>query len=346
MPLKRRKSRKPKYSDSLLVHGRVSEFMSTPPITLTKDAHLTDAKTLMRDHGISGIPIVDDNRKLLGLISLENIIIALEKGYIDDPIEKRMITDVVSVLEDMDVSTVMGYLMNHTYGRYPVTNRDNEVVGVITKGDLMEYLYAKLGNIYMHNARRDNFLSPLEEPRVDKTSGKEDQFSYILGDEDIDHAGEGATLFKKFLKECNCSKEMTRRASISLYEAEVNIVIHANGCGFIKGYFKDGQIVMVVIDNGPGIDNIDIAMQPGWTTASDEVREKGFGAGMGLANIKNYTDKLIILSTCSGVKMEMVVLPRDTKSSKKEKEAVTPSSVESREKKALEKWLKGENDND
>ena len=95
--------------------------------------------------------------------------------------------------------------------------------------------------------------------------------------------------------------------SSALYEAEVNVVLHAYGKGHIRASVDDGHVFIIVSDGGPGIDDIEKAMQPGFTTASDEVRERGFGAGMGLDNIKKYTDKLIILSSESGIKMEMVI---------------------------------------
>jgi CBS domain-containing protein len=333
---KRRKTKKLKHLDSLLIHGRVSDFMSTPPITQRKDASMRDAKTLMKENGISGIPIVDNDGKLAGLISIENIIIALEKGHIDDIIENHMIVEVVSVQNDMDVSTVMGYLMNYNFGRYPVVDQDRIVVGLITKGDLMEFLYAKLGSIYMHNKRRDDVLIPDISPPTEKTSIHGANYSYIIDNDDLDHAGEGATQFKKYLKENNCNTDVARRASIALYEAEVNVVLHGGGVGFIKAYLKDSQVFVVIIDHGPGIENIDLAMQPGWTTASDEVRERGFGAGMGLANIKKYSDKLVILSTCAGVKIEMVIIP-SVKGKDKVKKKVQTSG-----EKELEKFLKGE----
>jgi CBS domain-containing protein/anti-sigma regulatory factor (Ser/Thr protein kinase) len=298
--------------ESLLLHSRVSDFMSTPPITLLKNATMADAKEIMRTHRISGVPIVDEKGRLIGIVSIENIIIALEKGYINDPIEKHMTKDVVKLFDDADVSTVMGYLAAHKYGRYPVVTRDNVVVGIVTRGDLMFHMYERLGSIYMHNKRRDDILSPSALPPPNRgTTVSTPYFSYVIDTEDLDYAGEGSTLFKKFLQEQNFPAEATRRASISLYEAEVNVMIHAGGKGEIKAYLEGNQVVMVVVDHGPGIEDIDLAIQPGYTTASDEIRELGFGAGMGLANIKKYTDKLVILSTSGiGVKIEMIVIAK------------------------------------
>ena len=301
--------------DSLLMHSRVSDFMTSPAITLKKDVTLAVAKATMRDHKISGIPIVDEKDGLIGIISIENIIIALEKGFINDPIEKHMVKKVIYLYDDMAFSTAMGFLMSHDYGRYPVINRDHKVIGVVTKVDLMQHMYDRLGRIYMHNKRREQVLTPVNFLIDQETpESKEYQtrlFSYKIDGQDLDQAGQGSTQFKKFLQERNFPPDATRRASIALYEAEVNVVLHAGGKGMIKAFLEKNQIYIVIADNGPGIDDIDMAIQPGYTTATDEVRERGFGAGMGLANIIKYTDKLVILSSKNGLKMEMVVITKN-----------------------------------
>lgn len=307
----KKKILKYEHFDSLLIHDHALDVMSTPPITLTKEATMREAKALMRDHRISGVPIVDDKEALVGLVTLENIIIALEDDLIDDPIDKHMVRDVVYLTDDMDVTTVLEYLMTYNYGRYPVIDKNKKVVGVITYGDLALHILERLGNVYLHEKKREEILMPGKSLLSHDSFGNGDFFSYIIDSSDLDLAGQGSTLFKKFLQGHEFPQEDTRRASISLYEAEVNVVLHAYGKGEIRAYLKDRQVFMLVTDNGPGIDDIELAMQPGWTTASDEVRERGFGAGMGLDNIKKYSDKLIILSSNAGVKMEIVIVSED-----------------------------------
>jgi anti-sigma regulatory factor (Ser/Thr protein kinase) len=294
--------------DSLLVHGLVSDSMSSPCITLSKDAKISDAKMVMRNRRISGIPIVNENLELVGLISIENIILALENNYIDDTIEEHMVKDVVYLMEDWDISVVIEYLSTYDYGRYPVVDRDHKVVGVLTKGDLMEYLYKRLGNIYLHNKRREDVLISHRYRGITKPTDETDTFFYEVDTDDLDMAGVGSMMFKKFLQEKGFPSTYVRRASIAVYEAEVNIVIHAGGKGYIEAYLDKDQLFVLIVDYGPGIDDIELAMEPGYTTAPDSAREKGFGAGMGLDNVKKYTDKLVILSSASGVKIEMVVL--------------------------------------
>ncbi|MEE9150674.1 MAG: CBS domain-containing protein [Thermoplasmata archaeon] len=307
----RRRSVKYLHLDSILVQGRVTDFMSTPPITLTKDKTMTDAKAMMHDHRISGIPIVDEEGVLIGIVTIENIILALENNYINESIEKHMVTDVTYLMNNMDVASVMEFLMTYSYGRYPVVDLNRKVIGVVTPGDLMLHLYGQLGNIYFHNKRRDEILMPIEYPLSSDLIMDNNLFSYNLETTDLDQAGVGSILFKKFLQERGFPVESTRRATISLYEAEVNVLLHAGGIGYIKAYLKDKLLFIVVVDHGPGIEDIDLAMEPGYTTAPDEVRERGFGAGMGLDNIKRYSDKLIILSSPAGLKVEMVIIPKD-----------------------------------
>lgn len=307
----RKKMLKYEHFDSLLIHDRASSFMSKPPITLTKDATMADAKTLMRDHRISGVPIVDEEERLIGIVTIENIIISLENNWMDDQIEKHMVKDVVYLTEDMDVTTVVEYLMTYNYGRYPVIDKNDKVVGVITYGDLALHLLERLGNVYLHEKRREEILTPGKYLLNPEAFVSEECFTYVIDTTDLDLAGQGSTLFKKFLQQRGFPTEHIRRASISLYEAEVNVVLHAYGRGEIRAYLRDGQVFILVTDTGPGIDDIELAMQPGYTTAPHEVRERGFGAGMGLDNIRKYTDKLIILSSKAGTRVEMIILSGD-----------------------------------
>ncbi len=102
-------------------------------------------------------------------------------------------------------------------------------------------------------------------------------------------------------------KKIVRKISISTYEAEVNVVIHGGGYGKIIANIDDESIVVFVEDQGPGIENIELVMQPGYSTAPEYIRALGFGAGMGLPNIKRFADKLIITSEKGkGAKVEML----------------------------------------
>ena len=106
-------------------------------------------------------------------------------------------------------------------------------------------------------------------------------------------AGQASSSVKRILKQLGVAPPNIKRTVVALFEAEINAIAHAYG-GTIDVDIDDGKIVMVVADQGPGIPNLDLAMQEGWSTASPQVREMGYGAGMGLPNIKKNTDELKI----------------------------------------------------
>lgn len=121
-------------------------------------------------------------------------------------------------------------------------------------------------------------------------------------------AGEASGQVKKALRQLGISAETIRKIAISMYEAEINMVIHGGGGEIIVDITPE-KVTLTLTDNGPGIPDIDLAMQEGYTTASNEVREMGFGAGMGLPNIKRYSDELRVTSDIGkGTTVEIVVL--------------------------------------
>lgn len=115
--------------------------------------------------------------------------------------------------------------------------------------------------------------------------------TYQVDGEDFTRAGEASSDLKSKLKQMGVSPEAVRKVAISMYEGEINMVIHADG-GEIKVEISPEEITMVLADKGPGIEDVDRAMQAGYSTAPDNVRNLGFGAGMGLPNMKKYSDEM------------------------------------------------------
>lgn len=118
-------------------------------------------------------------------------------------------------------------------------------------------------------------------------------FTYDIDGSDFTRAGEASSSVKNKLKMLGLDSEIIRKVAIAMYEGEINMVIHADG-GRITVTVSDTDIVMVLTDKGPGIPDIDKAMQEGYSTARPEVRSLGFGAGMGLPNMKRFTDEMEI----------------------------------------------------
>ncbi len=132
------------------------------------------------------------------------------------------------------------------------------------------------------------------------------EFIYEVEGGDFTKAGNASSAVKKTLKQLNVSPKVVKRIVVALYEAEVNIVAHAYN-GTIKVIINSEQIHIVLDDKGPGIPDIDLAMQEGYSTASSKVREMGFGAGMGLPNMKKNVDELNVTSEVDkGTTVEMI----------------------------------------
>ncbi len=121
-------------------------------------------------------------------------------------------------------------------------------------------------------------------------------FTFNVDGGDFTSAGQASVAVKKNLSQIGFPPEVIRRVSIAMYEGEINMVIHADG-GVATVKVDENCIEIVLADKGPGIADVEKAMQEGFSTAPDEVRGLGFGAGMGLPNMKRYTDEMSIDST-------------------------------------------------
>lgn len=117
------------------------------------------------------------------------------------------------------------------------------------------------------------------------------KFHFDIDGSDFSSAGAASVMVKKKLRQLSYDPEIIRKVSIAMYEGEINMVIHANG-GTADVEVSDEEITIVLCDKGPGIPDIDLAMQAGYSTAHDNIRNLGFGAGMGFPNMKKYTDYL------------------------------------------------------
>ncbi|MBQ8005457.1 MAG: ATP-binding protein [Clostridia bacterium] len=117
------------------------------------------------------------------------------------------------------------------------------------------------------------------------------RFHFDIDGSDFSSAGAASVMVKKKLRQLAYDPEVIRKVSIAMYEGEINMVIHACG-GTADVEVSDEEIVIILSDKGPGIPDVDKAMQAGYSTAKDNIRNLGFGAGMGFPNMKKYTDYL------------------------------------------------------
>ncbi|MBQ7160641.1 MAG: anti-sigma regulatory factor [Clostridia bacterium] len=133
------------------------------------------------------------------------------------------------------------------------------------------------------------------------------RFHFDVDGENFTSAGEASVQVKKLLRQLGIAPDVIRRVGIAMYEGEINMVIHANG-GDADVLVDNDKITIILADTGPGIANIELAMQEGYSTAPDKIRSLGFGAGMGLPNMKRYTDDMKIESEVGkGTTVTMVV---------------------------------------
>ena len=131
--------------------------------------------------------------------------------------------------------------------------------------------------------------------------------TYQVEGGDLTRAGEASSAVKQSLRKLGLDPAVIRRVSVCMYEGEINMVIHANG-GTAKVDVGLDDVTITLTDTGPGIPDIEQAMQAGWSTAADSVRNLGFGAGMGLPNMKKYSDEMTVESVLGvGTTVTMVV---------------------------------------
>jgi CBS domain-containing protein/anti-sigma regulatory factor (Ser/Thr protein kinase) len=284
---------------------KVEDVMTRNVETVSSKMPVSSLRDILQNKRISGSPVVDDD-ELVGLISIEDFIKCLEQGEMDALIEDKMIKNIKTLYANEPLVHAVMKFEKYGFGRFPVISRkDKKLVGIITKSDIIKGVLKKLESVYHDEEERKYRASHIFNDIVaDELFFK---FQYFVEGKNFDKAGEAATGLKKTLYRLGISPEIVRRAAISTYEAEINIVAFTKG-GQIIAYLEPHQIKIVITDKGPGIPNIEDAMKPGFSTAPEWVRELGFGAGMGLPNIKKFTDKMTLKSTVGkGTRLEIII---------------------------------------
>jgi CBS domain-containing protein/anti-sigma regulatory factor (Ser/Thr protein kinase) len=280
----------------LVYELRVRDAMSTPPVTARPTDTLRTLQLMMKTHRFSGVPITQEGT-LIGIVTIEDIVNALDQGHINDTAERWMCRNVVTLRDHFSLVRAVAEFERRGFGRFPVLNTSGDLVGVITRGDVTSCLMREL------ERRADEALArEAELVAAQAADGKLDQ-TLVLRTQvktgDYDSAGKVSQRLRQILRTRGIEPDARRRAAIVAYEAETNIIIHSIG-GEITVKILPEMVEIDAMDTGPGIDNIDQAMQEGWSTAGRLPRELGFGAGMGLPNIKKCSDKLEITSDASG----------------------------------------------
>jgi CBS domain-containing protein/anti-sigma regulatory factor (Ser/Thr protein kinase) len=298
----------PSKTQELTYELKVKQVMRKNITTLKPESSMNEVRRILRNNKISGIPVVDGGR-LVGIVTIEDLLICLHelgiKG-IDEKVCNRMTKKVVAVFSDEPIVQVVGKFEKTGYGRFPVIDRDKKkLVGIITKGDIIEGLLKKLEIDYkkeeVQTYKADQIFTDLN------SNGAILILKYQIKGGEFKKAGEQTSKLRKNLLRLGFLPETIRRVAISAFETEMNIVIYTTEGELVAEIHPD-KIIVNAIDSGPGIPDVNKAMRPGYSTAPDWVRELGFGAGMGLPNIKSYSDEMILESKVNkGTNLNFVV---------------------------------------
>ena len=282
---------------------RVGDVMKKEVIKVTPSTPMGELRAILRDNRISGAPVVEEDR-LVGIISIEDFIGWLADGGPDCRVAERMSPNVQAIHDDEPLVQAVNKLERFGFGRLPVVERNNgHLTGVITKGDIISGL---LKNVEVDSREAEMRAARSRHIFEDIVADKSALiFEYGITGKDFGRAGAGASGLKTTLRRLGMAPQTARRAAIAIYEAEMNVVVFTEG-GRIVAKVEPEMIHLEVEDNGPGIPDIEQAMQPGFSTAPDWVRELGFGAGMGLCNIKECADRMDLSSTVGkGTRLEL-----------------------------------------
>lgn len=286
----------------LIQRLKVRDVMTTKLATVSRSSTLREVQELMRQKKISGVPVEEDGR-FFGLVSIDDIIRALGGGYIGDACSKHMTTKLVVLEDDMPISFALRYFDRYHYGRFPVLNRDRRLVGIICQRDINRALLVELSSE----------LNRLEVATGRRMSQDGVSNLYLLREftickYDFENAGKAANEIKHLLQERQVPPKLIRRIAVAAYELEINLCVHSDG-GVLSWRIANGRAEIIARDAGPGIEDVEWACRDGTSTANEWIRSLGFGAGMGLANVKRVSDEFEVTSKKgSGTTVRAVVI--------------------------------------
>lgn len=277
----------------LIQRLKVRDVMSSHIFSVTRTDPLRAAQILMRDKHISGIPVLEEGR-LFGLISIDDIIRALEGGYIEKPCGQYMTTRLVVLEDDMPLTFAIQYFDRYRFGRFPVLSRERALVGMICQRDINRALLVEL------SAELNRMEQNVSERASAEDIMKGAASTYMLREfpvakYDFENAGKAANAIKAAMIERKFPPRIVRRVAVAAYELEINLCVHSDG-GVLSWEISNGRSEVIAKDHGPGIPDVEWACRDGTSTANEWIRSLGFGAGLGLVNVKRVSDIFEITS--------------------------------------------------
>ncbi|MCK5547940.1 MAG: CBS domain-containing protein [Thermoplasmata archaeon] len=284
---------------------KVRDAMNRDILTVNPETRMSELRPILRSKRIAGVPVME-GEKLVGVICVEDMVNWFTNGAPDCPVKEKMSRDVKTLYADEPLIHAVNSLERFGFFHFPVLDRrDGKLVGVVTREDVIRSLLRKLEIEYREEEIRRYRASHIFEDIVADKSAL--LFHYYIVGQDFEQAGNCSGGLKKTLKRLGIHPDIVRRVPIATYEAEMNIVIYAR-TGEVIARVDPNQIRVEVEDSGPGIPDIEKALQPGFSTAPEWVRELGFGAGMGLHNIQQCADEMNVTSTVGkGTRLEITI---------------------------------------
>jgi CBS domain-containing protein/anti-sigma regulatory factor (Ser/Thr protein kinase) len=292
-------------AQELVYELRIGDIMTRKLITVPPETTMREVKQKLRDHRISGLPVMRDGH-LVGIVSIEDLIRALEANDLDAEANRYMSSLVYTIGERESAVRALNVFGRAAVGRLPVVDEEGKLAGILTPGDITRGVLRALEREYhAEEIRTYRVRHVFEDITSDRTSLI---LRYDIAVRDFNKAGRASSQLKQTLVRLGVDPRIVRRVAIVSYEAEMNIVIHSETGGNLVAEINPELIAILAYDSGPGIDDVQSAMQPGWSTAPDWIREMGFGAGMGLVNIKATADEMYLDSwPRKGTKLEAVI---------------------------------------
>jgi len=289
----------------LVYELKIEQVMTRKVVTVSPGDSMRELKEVMRVNRISGTPVLRDG-ELVGIVSIEDLIKALELGETDASVGEKMIADVQTVFSDESVIQAVNKFARLAFGRLPVVDRQGKLVGILTQGDIVRGLLGQLEVSYhaeeIHRYRASHIFEDIESDQTGLI------LRYKVRAKDFVSCGEAASKLKRALQRLGAGPAEVRRVAIATYEAETNLVIHATAGGELIAEIQPDKVRVTAVDHGPGIDDVQEALRAGYSTAPDWIRELGFGAGMGLNNIDACADEMHLESKVGvGTRLEIII---------------------------------------
>jgi CBS domain-containing protein/anti-sigma regulatory factor (Ser/Thr protein kinase) len=282
---------------------KIRDVMTTALRTASPDMPLSQVLEILRIHRISGLVVVEEDR-LVGIVSLEDIVRAMQKNDLSATASQYMTREVVTAASYDSIVKAIRTFTEKGLGRLPVLDENHKLVGMITKGDITRGILVALQKDYQAEEVRRYRASHLFEDIISERTTLVLRYTIKAGD--FTQGGKASSHIKRALIRLGADPQLTRRCCIAVYEAEMNLIIHTTHGGILKLEVEPHRITMSATDDGPGIPDTEQVFQPGYSTATEHVREMGFGAGMGLVNMKRCVDEIELTSTVGkGTKLVM-----------------------------------------